>query len=620
MLPRIGARIAAIALALFAGLAAATVLEPAQVLMLTAPDTTPPVADRAWQRVSLPDIWRESRPAVAPAISWYRVDFDYRDNSKSGDSWALYLPYFYDGGQVWLNGSPVAHLTENSDLVHVRWARPHFVPLPDALLHSGTNELMLRAALPRAGASINLPRLGIGPESELRPWYDRRFFWVSITPYITAAMCLLVSAFVLFIWWRRRIEVLYGLFGLAAGLWGIRTLTFVIEVVPEEWWLLWRATYLGATGGFIVAMAVLAMRYAGLHKPRVERALMTYWLIGPLWLLAGGDGAEPLVNRYWIAGFLPIGLAIVAMSLRTMWRQRTLMSAVLPTAMIIGALAGLHDYAVNWNVGGIDWLLPGWAGHRIFLLHHGANLVLVAMGGLLTARFVQTLGSLEELNRTLETRVADRERELAENYQRMAALQRQHAASQERQLIMREIHDGLGSQLFVSLSRVERGDMQGGQIADALRECIADMRIALDTLTPDDGDFRSTLGNFMFRWQQQLAAVGITPAWTIDVPDATLGLSPHAALALLRIAQEALTNVLKHARARHVQVRFRQANDSLELEVEDDGCGGTAQAAAGRGLGNMRARAQQLGGTLDVRMGRAGTCVALQVPVSTVLA
>ncbi|MEO8654249.1 MAG: ATP-binding protein, partial [Ramlibacter sp.] len=85
------------------------------------------------------------------------------------------------------------------------------------------------------------------------------------------------------------------------------------------------------------------------------------------------------------------------------------------------------------------------------------------------------------------------------------------------------------------------------------------------------------------------------------------------------IAQEALTNVLKHAQARKVQVRFRQADGALQLEVEDDGCGGVP-ATTGRGLGNMQARAQQLGGRLDVRMGRGGTCVALQVPMNAVLA
>ena len=610
-------------LALGGGFAAATVQEPEQVSLLAAPDATPPAADRAWQPASLPDLWRRSRPDAARSVAWYRTDFDYPANEKSLQPWALYLPFLTYGGQIWLNGSPVAQLAENTEHVHIRWIRPHLVPLPNTLLRPGRNELMVRAALPPPGPSMNMPRLAVGPQAELQPLYDRRFFWLSTTPYITAVICLLVSAFVLFIWWRRRSEVMYGLFGLAAGLWGIRTLTFVIEVVPMEWWLIWRTTYLGATGGFIVAMAMLAMRYADMHRRWVDRALLVYWAIGPAWMLIGGASTEPLVNRYWIAGFLPIGMGIVAISLWTMWRQRTLRSAVMPMAMALAALTGLSDYAVNWSAGGISWWLPGWAGHRIFLLHHGANIVLLAMGGLLTARFIEALGGLEELNRTLEDRVAQRERELAANYARIAALERQHAASEERQLIMREIHDGLGSQLFVSLSRVERGDMQPAEIADALRGCIADMRIALDTLTPDQDDFRSTLGDFLFRWQRQLAASGIRPDWVIDVPDCALSLSPLAALALLRITQEALTNAIKHARARQIHVRFRQADGRLELEVEDDGCARAAQTAAapaGRGMGNMRSRAEQLGGKLDVRMGALGTCVALQVPLQAVRA
>jgi signal transduction histidine kinase len=612
--------LAAALLAWCAGLAAASVQEPSRVLMLTAPDETPPAADRPWQPVALPDIWRHSRPTVPPATTWYRIDFSYPAGQAALESWAMYLPYLVSGGRIWLNGAPVARIEENSPEARVRWARPHLVPLPDTLLRAGDNQLLVRAPQPPDGTSIYMPRLGVGPLDELRPLHDRRFFWVSTTPYITAAVCLLVAAFVLFIWWRRRTEVIYGLFGIATALWGIRTLTFVIEVVPTDTWLLWRLLYLAATGGFIVAMAMLAMRLADIQRPWLERVFVGYWLLGPAWLLLGGAAVEPLVNKYWIAGFLAVGAVILVISVRTMLRQRTAPSAVMPAAMAIAVVAGLHDYAVNWSVGGVSWVMPDWAGHRIFLLHHGANLILVAMGGLLTARFIHALGGLEELNRTLESRVADRERELAANYAQMADLQRQHAAAQERQLIMRDIHDGLGSQLFVSLSRVERGDMQAPQIAEALRECIADMRIALDTLTPGQDDFRTTLGDFLFRWQRQLAASGVRPAWTIDVPDCPLSLSPHAALAVLRIAQEALTNVIKHAGAGQVHVRFRQASDRLELEVEDDGLGAAAQAPAGRGMGNMRTRARQLGGTLDVRVGDLGTCVALQVPLHAVRA
>jgi signal transduction histidine kinase len=255
-------------------------------------------------------------------------------------------------------------------------------------------------------------------------------------------------------------------------------------------------------------------------------------------------------------------------------------------------------------------------------MHLCANLVLVAMGGMLTARFVRALRSLEDLNQTLEERVADRERELAANYLRVFALERENAAAQERQRIMRDIHDGLGSRLFVALSRVERGEMPAGEVADALRGCIAEMRLALDTLAPPEHDFRSTLGNFMFRWRNQLLACGVRPTWEIEVPDEALPVSPHASLQLLRVAQEALTNVVKHAGASEVDVRLRLVDGELELEVRDNGIGaaGVSEDSSGRGLTNMRTRASQMGGHVDVHGGSGGTRVTVHVPLSAVCA
>jgi signal transduction histidine kinase len=67
-------------------------------------------------------------------------------------------------------------------------------------------------------------------------------------------------------------------------------------------------------------------------------------------------------------------------------------------------------------------------------------------------------------------------------------------------------------------------------------------------------------------------------------------------------------------------VRLRDSGSVLELEIEDDGCGARAGGTLGRGIVNMRERAGQIGGTLDVRAGPGGTCVALQLPVNTALA
>ena len=92
---------------------------------------------------------------------------------------------------------------------------------------------------------------------------------------------------------------------------------------------------------------------------------------------------------------------------------------------------------------------------------------------------------------------------------------------------------GSGSQLFVSLSRVERGDMQGTEIADALRGCIADMRLALDTLTPDEQRLPLGAGRLPVPLAGSAARrPACSPAWTIDVPDGALAdLAPRRAAA-----------------------------------------------------------------------------------------
>ena len=597
---------------------AAGVQEPATALMLTDSARTPPAADRPWQQVGLPDLWRKSRPQLEPAPTWYRMSFQQR--SASPQAWAAFLPYFYDGGEVWLNGALLAQIPENTAEMHVRWARPQMVTLPPALLRTGANELLVRAAQPPAGASLRFARPQIGPLAEVSPLYDRRLFWISVTPQIIATVCLLASLCVLSIWWRRPAESVYGLFGVAVALWGLRTLTFVVEMMPLGAWFWWRLAFHAATGGFIVAMTALAWRLAGIRQPWFERALFAYWLLGPLWLLAQGPAAEPLVNRWWVGGFLPIGATIVVVSAWFLLRRRTLEAAALPVTMAIAALAGIHDYVIAWELDpAIPWI-TAWTAQRIQLLHLGASLVLLAMGGLLTARFVRALHSLEDVNQTLEQRVSQREQELATNYVRVFALERENAAAQERQRIMRDLHDGLGSRLFVSLSRVERGDMENAEIADALRGCISEMRLALDTLAPQEHDFRSTFGNFLFRWRQQLLACGIRPRWEIEVPDEALQLSPHASLQLLRVAQEALTNVVKHAGASEVDVQLRLLGGQLELVVRDNGIGaaGVSEESSGRGLNNMRARATQLGGHVDVHGGSGGTRVTVQVPLAAV--
>jgi two-component system, NarL family, sensor histidine kinase UhpB len=92
---------------------------------------------------------------------------------------------------------------------------------------------------------------------------------------------------------------------------------------------------------------------------------------------------------------------------------------------------------------------------------------------------------------------------------------------------------------------------------------------------------------------------------------------------VFRVAQESLTNVVRHARADHAEVRLARRDGGVRLEVRDDGLGVGAQtvASGGSGIRGMRERALMIGSRLSIApLGERGTLVALDVPPTEVLA
>jgi hypothetical protein len=566
--------------------------------------------------------WRDAPLAQdAPGPSaWYRLRFDAPVPVSADDGpTLLYLPYFYGGGRVLLNGAPAAEVPSTTAATRVRWERPMLLPLPTQALKATGNELLILARADYQGGknpSTVLPRLLVGTQAALMPMFERRLFLVRTLPMLTWMAGSVVGVLVLFIWLRRRQEVLYGLFGLATLLWAQRTSTFVLETVPAGAWDLWRLVYHLCTGGFVVVLTLYMLNLAGWSRRSLTRGLLGYWALGLLVFPVLGEGVTAQV---WTAGLALIGLGMAGVALAAAWRQRTAETLAMAGVVVLSFAAGLHDQGVATRA---PWLmngLPGWGDHHLFLLHHAANLMLLVMGVLLALRFAHSLNAVEAANRTLEARVQQREREIEKSYQRIAALQREQAATDERQRIMRDLHDGLGSQLFTSLSRAERGAMQGADMADSLRGAIDQMRVAIEALASEEEDVEVAFGNFRFRWDTRLREAGLATHWDICIPDATPGarppLAPHDTLQLLHIIQEALTNVLKHARATAVTVRVALQGNTLTVEVDDNGAGlPDAAGGSGRGRSNMRNRAQRLGGQLEWQALPQGTRVRLQAP------
>jgi signal transduction histidine kinase len=250
---------------------------------------------------------------------------------------------------------------------------------------------------------------------------------------------------------------------------------------------------------------------------------------------------------------------------------------------------------------------------------YGGPLLLCALVFALAESYFHTYDQARAQTAELERRVNERARELEATHERLRALERQATVAGERERLMRDMHDGIGSQLITTLEAVERGGTDGPQVAALLRECMDDLRLMIDSLEPDAFALQMALGNLRYRIEPRLQAAGITLQWEID--DGVALASPGAALHVLRIVQEAIGNALKHARATRLALACRREGEALVVTIADDGCGivaadGSVPASAQRGLRNMQLRARQLQGTLEVASGERGTTLTLRVPLA----
>jgi signal transduction histidine kinase len=126
--------------------------------------------------------------------------------------------------------------------------------------------------------------------------------------------------------------------------------------------------------------------------------------------------------------------------------------------------------------------------------------------------------------------------------------------SQERQRLMQDMHDGLGSSLVSALRVVEDGRLQDMQVAEVLKSCIDDLKLAIDSMEPVEADLLLLLATLRFRLGSRLESTGIILRWEISDVPALDWLDPRNALHILRILQEAFANILKHAQASEIRV------------------------------------------------------------------
>jgi two-component system sensor histidine kinase UhpB len=197
------------------------------------------------------------------------------------------------------------------------------------------------------------------------------------------------------------------------------------------------------------------------------------------------------------------------------------------------------------------------------------------------------------------------------------------AQEAERLRVAQELHDEIGQTLTAVTIQAERaadGDPALAsdalrRVADAVRESLDEVRRIARELRPEALDDLGLVNALIALCNRVGAQDG--PLVRRNLQGKLPPLSPDVELVVYRIAQEGLTNALRHSSARSVTVSLKADAESVTLSVADDGKGMPAQLPAGTaGIAGMRERALLVGGRLAIesRPGQ-GTAVCLTVPV-----
>ena len=529
-------------------------------------------------------------PPESRGAGWYRLSFDLAGPPQ--ELQALYVLRLRVVGQAFVNGRLVGQTAPIEQPATGRI--PHLFSVPPYLLHAGRNTLHLRLewTSPR---SAQLGPVQVGPQASLLPRQQARH-WQAITGLqLLATVSATLGIFMLLLWSRRRKEAALSWFGLTALSYTLFLGDSIFVRVPVAPGLL---DAISQFGGALVDVSIIlfALRYAGWRWPRAEWAL---WGLVPLYQ----------VTTSWpgpVSEFIVVSVAStwVVIFASVAWRRRTAESLALAFASVCWPLSDL-------------WQQYFAAPDGVIVEPYSFLPLFLVMGWILVNRFARSLSESEQLNAELTQRVQAKRVELEQNYRRLHALEQQQAVTAERQRIMSDIHDGIGGQLISTLSLVEHGKAASHEVAAALRDCIDDLRLAIDSLEPTDDDSLPVLGNLRYRIEGRLKQQGIALEWKVEEVPKLACLTPQNVLHILCILQEAFTNIVKHAGASRIQVGTgaHSARDRMFIRVRDNGRGFSTTRLEGRGLTNMLRRARTIGGDLHVLPTDQGTTLELLLPV-----
>lgn len=567
---------------------------------------TPPADSATWQPQGLPDSWPINHPqAVAENVSggWYRLRFQMP--AVFDPLQAVYLPKLGLNAAVVLNGRRIGDGGPFQEPFGRNWNRPLLFLVPPGLLRPGENIMHLRL-LSNAYTQANLHSVWVGPDSLLRPKFERALL-LRVTLNQTASLLIAsMGLLMLSLWWRRRQDVAYGYFGGSALIWAAQSTNLYWVEVPLAT-AHWEIVVNSSIQVFSALLLISLLRFSAAGGRPLLPLLWFSAIASPLTLMLSPARTYLSLTAFWHVFTLFCTSLTLVFLLRAAIKWGNRDAGLMAAAMCLVVVLAGHDWLMHSQH---IWLSrPHELLEDLYLMHYSAPLIFLAIGMIMTSRFVRVLNEFEALNDDLEGRVQAKHALLQDSFARMRALEMDQAVAAERERIYRDLHDDVGAKL---LSLVYRA--ASPESADLARSALQDLRDVVSTTQQDNLNLAAVCADWRAECEQRLSEAGISLDWTQSNNLDGFDLTQPQALNLGRILREAVSNLIKHAQASNAWVRISLDVDSLSLLIRDDGvgCNGASSRPAGRGVRNMEQRASRIG-ALFSRHNHAGDGCEIQV-------
>jgi signal transduction histidine kinase len=529
------------------------------------------------------DRLHRGRPGTA------RFDLPFTLDAAPRTPWGIFIPRVGNVFEVQLNGALLqvyGDLGQGNDADYAK--APIYVPVPGRLLRQGDNQLQIRIRADTARRA-GLSSVVIGPATPVRTeLFETAYAWRFTGSVLLAGFSLVVGGIALGLWLTQvdaagksggakggpRRDGIYVWAALAEFCWAARVADGVLAEPPLPWGA-WGVLMAACYAGWAASAMMFCYHLAGwARNPRLR------WLHWPLFAVVAGTVAatslalqreEPL----WLIGWLAVEIVFIAcfvtaFVMATVRRPSTEQWLVAAAALVTVAF-GVRDWLVirlSDAYGETTWV-------RYSSVFFGVALLSIVLRRFHAAT-VQSRGWVT----ALADRVAQRERELAATYAELEAAARDQARTHERERILRDMHDGVGSHISSAIRQLQSGQTSSSDLLRTLRDSLDQLKLSIDSIHLPPGDVGALLAAARYRLEPRLAAGGIELEWAVDEVAPVERLDAQGMRQLQFLLLEAISNVLQHAQATVLRIEAGMGGDaasasvaSVALRVIDNGKG-----------------------------------------------